>query len=57
MTVIQCPECGERLEGNLGEVPAALDEETVRTAIDCPACTERLELVAGTETIETYHGP
>lgn len=46
MDPLRCPACDEPLAGNLGRVPASIDEEAVRVTADCTACAERLEVTA-----------
>jgi hypothetical protein len=42
---LRCPECEELLEGRLGDVPGAVEDETITVAFDCPECGADLELL------------
>lgn len=36
--VLRCPDCGEHLEGDAGEVPVSVEDGVICVAVDCPDC-------------------
>lgn len=49
---LRCPDCDHPLDGDLGRVPAAVDEDTLRLALSCTVCTTTLELEAPVDEIQ-----
>jgi predicted RNA-binding Zn-ribbon protein involved in translation (DUF1610 family) len=41
---LRCPDCGELLEGDAGEVPVSVDDGVIRVPFDCPACRAPLTI-------------
>ena len=42
--LLRCPDCGEALEGDAGEVPVSIEDEVIRVPFDCPECEARLAI-------------
>lgn len=42
--VLRCPDCGELLESDAGEVPVSVEDGVIRVAVDCPDCGAPLAL-------------
>lgn len=42
--VLRCPDCGELLEGDAGEVPVSVEDGEIRVPFDCPACDAPLTI-------------
>jgi predicted RNA-binding Zn-ribbon protein involved in translation (DUF1610 family) len=41
---LRCPNCGEALEGDAGEVPVSIEDEVIRVPFDCPECDAPLTI-------------
>jgi transcription initiation factor IIE alpha subunit len=41
---LRCPDCGELLEGDAGEVPVSVEDGVIRVPFDCPECDAPLAI-------------